>query len=273
MTNSSLRIVAAGIALIFAVLTGLFTGMVGGQVCTESSQPTQQAPGSEEGTNPPGRRGGGVPKEPDSSANPGQDEQPGQDETGQPGPGGGIPGERGSGNEDEIQPNGAHQQPLALAAQTSCSYSFSAPAAVVGFLGALIAGSAVTALLFLRRREDGSAPAAAAPTGGDQAGAQRAEQLEAERSTLVQTCIYVRDRATSKALADRLGWALQEVGVATVTPNGVRFDPAHHEAGGSAVTRDPAQVGAIAAVEVPGYVDRGVVLRAPVVTVYREEAK
>lgn len=279
MTTSSLRIVAAGIALIFAVLTGLFTGMVGGQVCTVATQPTGQTPGEEQ-NNPPGRRGGGVaPKEPGESANPPGEEDPGQnpgdpdqnDDPEQPGPGGGIPGDR-DGDDEEIQKREQGRQPLAVADAETCEYSFSASAAVVGFLGALIAGGAVTGLLFLRRREDG-AVAPAAPVAADQTSAQRAEQLEAERSTLVQTCVYVRDRATSKALADRLGWALQEVGVSTVTPNGARFDPAHHEAGGSAPTADPAQVGAIAAVEVPGYVDRRVVLRAPVVTVYSEEAK
>jgi molecular chaperone GrpE (heat shock protein) len=101
--------------------------------------------------------------------------------------------------------------------------------------------------------------------------AHQLEQVQAERGTLVQTCIYVRDRATSKAIADRLGWALQEVGVSTVAPTGATFDPAHHEAGGATATAERAKVGTIAAVEVPGYVDRGVVVRAPVVTVYREE--
>jgi molecular chaperone GrpE (heat shock protein) len=85
--------------------------------------------------------------------------------------------------------------------------------------------------------------------------------------------VYVRDRATSKAIADVLGRSLQEVGVSTVAPVGARFDPAHHEAGGATPTTDPALAGTIAAVEVPGYVDRGVVLRAPVVTVYKEEGR
>jgi GrpE len=158
-----------------------------------------------------------------------------------------------------------------------CDASFSVQTAAIGFVGAALAGGAAVALRFVRRREDDEtatrapapAPAAPAANPGLQ---QRVEKLEAERGTLVQTCVYVRDRATSKALADTLGRALHDVGVSTVAPVGVRFDPAHHEAGGATPTTEPARAGTIAAVEVPGYVDRGVVLRAPVVTVYREEA-
>jgi GrpE len=94
-------------------------------------------------------------------------------------------------------------------------------------------------------------------------------RTEADRAALVRACIYVRDRITSKALADRLGAALQEAGVNAVEPAGERFDPALHEAGGSTHSDDPSKVGTIAAVEVPGYSDRGRILRAPVVTVYQ----
>jgi molecular chaperone GrpE (heat shock protein) len=74
-------------------------------------------------------------------------------------------------------------------------------------------------------------------------------------------------------LADRLGEALQEAGISTDEPAGDRFDPAQHEAGSATPAGDPEQVGTIAAVEVPGYTDRGGrVLRAPVVTVYQSGA-
>ena len=106
------------------------------------------------------------------------------------------------------------------------------------------------------------------------------EQLasDPDRASLVQTCIYLRDRVTSTALASRLDQALTEVGVAALEPAGERFDPGHHEAGGTVSTGDDALAGTIAAVEAPGYADRGVLLRAPVVTVYQlrrspEEAK
>jgi hypothetical protein len=106
------------------------------------------------------------------------------------------------------------------------------------------------------------APAAAA--------ARVSGRADADRGTLIQAVIYVRDRVTSKALADRLGTALRDAGVDTLEPTGVRFDPAHHEAGGSAPSDDPAKIGSIAAVEVPGYADRGGrILRPPVVTVYQ----
>src|SRR6266542_1015739 len=119
------------------------------------------------------------------------------------------------------------------------------------------------------------APAPAAPPlGGTGAGAAaQRRRAEADRAALVRACIYVRDRITSKALGDRLGAALQEAGVSVVEPAGQRFDPAHHEAGGATPSDDPSKVGTIAAVEVPGYSDRGRVLRPPVVTVYQPGGK
>jgi hypothetical protein len=113
----------------------------------------------------------------------------------------------------------------------------------------------------------GAVPAGVAPVSGPQ------RRTEADRAVLVRACIYVRDRITSKALADRLGAALQEAGVSAVEPAGERFDPAHHEAGAATPSDDPGKVGTIAAVEVPGYRDRGRVLRAPVVTVYQASGK
>ena len=104
-----------------------------------------------------------------------------------------------------------------------------------------------------------------APAGGDPV-------PEPERASLVQTCIYLRDRVTSTALASRLDQALAQVGVAPVEPTGERFDPSHHEAGGTVTTTDDELVGTIAAVEAPGYADRGVLLRAPVVTVYQRRS-
>jgi hypothetical protein len=86
----------------------------------------------------------------------------------------------------------------------------------------------------------------------------------------VRACIYVRDRVTSRALADRLAAALRDAGVTVVEPVGDRFDPARHEAGGATPSSDPSMTVTIAAVYVPGYVDRtGRVLRPPVVTVYQ----
>jgi hypothetical protein len=217
MSTNNLRFVAAGAAVILAVLTGIIAGLAGasgGSPCTVT-------------------------------------------------------------NTTQVTVDQDHRQ---LSKQTlpgvptgDCEPSnFSVGTAAVGFLGAGIAGGVAVAFLFLGRRpEEPTAGPAVVPADG--ALAHQLEQVQAERGTLVQTCIYVRDRATSKAIADRLGWALQEVGVSTVAPTGATFDPAHHEAGGATATAERAKVGTIAAVEVPGYVDRGVVVRAPVVTVYREE--
>ncbi|GAA3521730.1 nucleotide exchange factor GrpE [Actinocatenispora rupis] len=231
MSTSNLRVIAAGIAAIVAVLTGIVAGWVGAQAGT-CVQEVKSVPA---GQNP----GGG----------------PGQ----------------GLGDKHDDQ-----NQKTIVSQSGACDSSFSVKTAAVGFAGSAIAGGAAVAFLFMGRREDRTAPAvASAPpaAGGDPGLAQRLEQAESERGSLVQTCVYVRDRATSKAIADTLGRALSDVGVTTVAPVGVRFDPAHHEAGGATPTRDPQQAGTIAAVEVPGYVDRGVVLRAPVVTVYKEDGR
>lgn len=53
-----------------------------------------------------------------------------------------------------------------------------------------------------------------------------------------------------------------------VRPDGQRFDPAVHEAGGAVKTDDPALDGVVAETEVVGFTDGGRLLRAPVVTVY-----
>jgi hypothetical protein len=255
MTTSSLRIIAVGIAVIVAVLTGLFTGMAGGAPCT-ADQPSTQVPGQNQQATP-GTGGGGAPgagKNSPEAGQPGQ--QPGSQ---RPNPGGGLPGDPdGAGN--------VQVEPVTVASVSCGTGGFSVLAAFIGFLGTVLAAGAVVALWFVR---GGVTPAPGLVAGV----APPREQPDGDRSTLVQACIYVRDRATSKALADRLGWALQEAGVSTVTPTGARFDPAHHEAGGSVATEDPAKVGTIAAVELPGYVDRGVVLRVPVVTVYRRDGQ
>jgi GrpE protein len=121
-----------------------------------------------------------------------------------------------------------------------------------------LAGAAVCAGLPLLLGRRGGAPVVAVP--------------DADRAALIQTCIYLRERVTSSALASRIDQALAQVGVDPVDPTGQRFDPGHHEAGGTVATTDDALVGTIAAVEAPGYADRGVPLRAPVVTVYQRRA-
>ena len=98
------------------------------------------------------------------------------------------------------------------------------------------------------------------------------DQALAERRSLVQLCLYALDRARSAGVVERLEEGLAGVGVAAIRPDGVRFDPAHHEAGGTVATVDESLDGVVAETEVVGFADHGEVLRAPIVTVYSKSA-
>jgi molecular chaperone GrpE len=102
----------------------------------------------------------------------------------------------------------------------------------------------------------------------DGADAGVAHQALAERKSLVQLCLYALDRARSTGVAERIEEGLAAVGVTALRPDGQRFDPAYHEAGGTVATEDDALDGVVAETEVVGFTDRGEVLRAPIVTVY-----
>lgn len=95
----------------------------------------------------------------------------------------------------------------------------------------------------------------------------------AERKTLVQLCLYALDRARSPGVVERLEEGLAGVGVTSLRPDGVRFDPTFHEAGGTVATTDEQLDGVVAETEVVGFSDRGEVLRAPIVTVYSKGAQ
>ncbi|SFP80040.1 GrpE protein [Amycolatopsis arida] len=94
------------------------------------------------------------------------------------------------------------------------------------------------------------------------------EQALADRRALIQLCLYAMDRARSGGVAERLEQGLAAVGVTALRPDGQRFDPAVHEAGGAVPTDDVTLEGTVAETEVVGFVDRDRLLRAPVVTVY-----
>jgi molecular chaperone GrpE len=100
------------------------------------------------------------------------------------------------------------------------------------------------------------------------AGPEALDQARAERQELIQLCLYALDRARSGGVVERLEQGLERVGVLAVRPDGQRFDPAVHEAGGAVKTDDPALDGVVAETEVVGFTDGGRLLRAPVVTVY-----
>ncbi len=94
-------------------------------------------------------------------------------------------------------------------------------------------------------------------------------QTLADRTTLVQLCLYALDRARSDGIAERIERGLADVGVTAVRPDGRPFDPALHEAAGTTETDDAALAGLIAETEVVGFSDNGRALRPPVVIVYR----
>ncbi|MBM7770952.1 hypothetical protein JOD54_001156 [Actinokineospora baliensis] len=98
------------------------------------------------------------------------------------------------------------------------------------------------------------------------------DQAIAERLALVSLALYAHDRARSSGVAERIEEGLADVGVVALRPDGDRFDPAHHEAGGTLVTEDEGLQGTVAETEVVGFSDRGQVLRPPIVTVYTGKA-
>lgn len=272
MSPNSLRVLAGAAAAVIVLLTGIAVGFIGAAPeCPAPAAPVQQttptpAATSAAPTGNPNNQGGIN----DGGNNQGQ---------GDGSLGGSVGRDRTATNgatappdtrpQDTAAATNAAPAPQAATAPACEGEKFSLLAAAAGVAGAGLAS--VTLLAFLLAAQSrrpvvpvSGPPAAAGPSRGAD------PRLDADRAALVRACIYVRDRVTSRALADRLAAALRDAGVNVVEPVGERFDPARHEAGGATPAKDPTQTGTIAAVEVPGYVDRsGRVLRAPVVTVYQ----
>ncbi|MBE1499785.1 molecular chaperone GrpE (heat shock protein) [Amycolatopsis lexingtonensis] len=97
------------------------------------------------------------------------------------------------------------------------------------------------------------------------------ERALADRQALIQMCLYALDRARSGGVVERLEEGLAAIGVQALRPDGERFDPARHEAGGAVPTEDPALEGLVAETEVTGFADHDRLLRAPIVTVYAKK--
>ncbi|WP_167441334.1 nucleotide exchange factor GrpE [Amycolatopsis vastitatis] len=97
------------------------------------------------------------------------------------------------------------------------------------------------------------------------------ERALADRQALIQMCLYALDRARSGGVVERLEEGLAAIGVQALRPDGERFDPAQHEAGGAVPTDDPALDGIVAETEVTGFADHDRLLRAPIVTVYAKK--
>jgi hypothetical protein len=296
MPTSSVRLIVVGLTFVLAVFTGLVTGFIAGGPGCSASTP---APASNISTGPSpsspvqGPAGQATPTEAGEPAGPNNNVPANPDNTAE----GNLPGIT-----EELTVKGG----ATLLNAGSCE-PFSPLTAAFGFLGALLTGAVVGGTALFLPRTGGEAgsgdpsaggglgigqpvvPARAASHSGaglshtatgshpvlTDLGSPGVEtkRLAKERMTLVETCIYVRDRATSKAIGDRLGWALNEVGVVEDRPAGEPFDTARHEAGGTAPTDDHQLAGKIAGVEISGYNDRGQILRAPVVTVYRSDVR
>lgn len=94
------------------------------------------------------------------------------------------------------------------------------------------------------------------------------DQALTERRTLVQLCLYALDRARSAGVTERIEETLGTIGVSALRPDGAKFDPTLHEAGGTVDTENAELDGTVAETEVVGFSDRGTTLRVPVVTVY-----
>lgn len=279
MSPSSLRVLSGAAAAVLALLTAIAVGFVGrGTECEPGTAPPPTVATSAAATpqtsapaSPSGDRtlGGGLGREPEDK------------QTGEP--------EKGSAASPTVAaPAGTER--VVVVAPVCEQAPFAGGAALTALAGAGLTGAVLVALLWLgASRTRGAIPPGPMaipgpavvpppgpgmpPAGAAMPPAGNVPRLDADRKTLVRACIYVRDRVTSRALSDRLAAALHEAGVASIEPVGDRFDPALHEAGGVTVPTDPALTGTIAAVEVPGYVDRGGrVLRPPIVTVYQPAA-
>jgi hypothetical protein len=276
MSPNSLRVLAGAAAAVIVLLTGIAVGLLGAAPeCPAPAAPVQQTIPSPATTSaaPTGNPGGTVNEGNGGNNNGGNNNGGGSL--------GGTVGARDRSTEgaQDQRPqetvgatNGATDQgaPFQAATTPACEgENFSIPAALAGVAGAGLATVTLLGFLLAAQARKPVVPVSGPPAaGGPARGAD--PRLDADRAALVRACIYVRDRVTSRALADRLAAALRDAGVNVVEPVGDRFDPARHEAGGATPATDPAQTGTIAAVEVPGYVDRtGRVLRAPVVTVYQ----
>ncbi len=127
-------------------------------------------------------------------------------------------------------------------------------------------------MAWFRKEGTGGGPAA---SDTDVQPLQQVSDLDralADRQALIGMCLYALDRARSGGVVERLEEGLAAIGVQALRPDGERFDPARHEAGGAVPTEDPALDGIVAETEVTGFADHDRLLRAPIVTVYAKKS-
>lgn len=285
MTTRNVRFIALGITVAVAALTGLITGSVTSDAGCDQQSTSEQRP--QRTTEPPA-----APSTTEDEAQDPDSIRKNRDNSRRdPEPGGPFTAE-----EADAASAGDHTE--------DCEESFYAPGGFLAFGGALLVGLLVTGIVGAlpgsrRATTSPGIPIGAAPAGAPhprtghprqanprtgRAGVASstgafpvisAEPTDAraveQRRQLIEALIYVRDRATSQAIADRVGDALRGVGVTELRPYDTTFDPAQHEAGGALTTDDPGKVGMIAGVEAVGYADGGVSIRPPIVTVYRSQ--
>jgi molecular chaperone GrpE len=145
---------------------------------------------------------------------------------------------------------------------------------IVALVASGIALLALVALPVGRRRRPKSvpqrrdSPPAAVRAPPPQPAPPPSDEAREDREALIRSCVYLYDIIHEPALRDRLRDALAEAGVVELDSAGGPFDPTKHKATGRVPTADPSLDGRIAAVERPGFADRGRVFRLPEVTVY-----
>ncbi len=142
---------------------------------------------------------------------------------------------------------------------------------LVGFLG--LAAGAVGGYAVRRRSAPRHADVSAAtvPAATVTAGPSPSKTDGLEQ--LIEAVIAARDLvAPSSVMAQRLGAALAQGGVAELAPVGQAFDPARHHAVQVTPTSDPSNADRIAEVQRIGYSDAHHLIRPPEVVVYRLEA-
>jgi hypothetical protein len=97
------------------------------------------------------------------------------------------------------------------------------------------------------------------------------ETLAAERTRLVAACVDLADRLRDHqpALYTVLTRSLAEVGVMLRLADGEPFDVDRHNPVGTEATADPGQDLRVAFTIRLGYLDHGIAVRTPDVTIYR----
>lgn len=136
--------------------------------------------------------------------------------------------------------------------------------------GSSVGGSSVIGAMGAVTPPVGAAAAAGAKAAAPTTPDPNTARLAAERDRLVGALIDVADEVRSEAVRGTIVQRLGTVGVEPVLVSpGDRFDPSVHRGVHAESASNPEQADTIAALDRPGWVDRGRVLRPPEVVVKR----